>query len=93
MVSLDQITRREYIVENNNFTEMCSESEAGSYSRLTDFVQHSTLGLSVLKKKKIRCGKNLGHLSCARSFPRTRKLLAGQRQPNTSPPRKNCTFL
>ena len=39
--------------ENNHFTEMCSGSEAGSYSRLIDFVYHSTLGLSVIKKKKI----------------------------------------
>ena len=34
------------------FTEMCSGSEAGSYSRLIDFVYHSTLGLRVIKKKK-----------------------------------------
>ena len=27
-------------------------SEAGSYSRLIDFVYHSTLGLRVIKKKK-----------------------------------------
>ena len=31
---------------------MCSGSEAGSYFRLIDFVYHSTLGLSVIKKKK-----------------------------------------
>jgi len=31
---------------------MCSGSEAGSYSRLTDFVYHSTLGSRVIKKKK-----------------------------------------
>ena len=31
---------------------MCSGSEAGSYSRLIDFVYHSTLGLRVIKKKK-----------------------------------------
>ena len=30
---------------------MCSGSEAGSYSRLVDFVYHSTLGLRVIKKK------------------------------------------
>ena len=36
------------------FTEMCSGSEAGSHLRLTDFVYHSTLGLRVIKKKKIR---------------------------------------
>ena len=34
------------------FTEMCSSSEAGSYLRLIDFVDHSTLGLRVIKKKK-----------------------------------------
>jgi len=38
--------------ENNYFTETCSGSEAGSYSRLIDFVYHSTLGLRVIKKKK-----------------------------------------
>jgi len=32
---------------------MCSGSEAGSYLRLTDFVYHSTLGLRVIKKKKV----------------------------------------
>ena len=37
--------------ENNYCTEMCSGSEAGSYLRLIDFVYHSTLGLSVIKKK------------------------------------------
>ena len=31
---------------------LCSGSEAGSYSRLIDFVYHSTLGLRVIKKKK-----------------------------------------
>jgi len=31
---------------------MCSGSEAGSYSRLTDFVYHSILGFRVIKKKK-----------------------------------------
>ena len=38
---------------NNYFTEMCSSSEAGSYSRLIVFVYHSTLGLRVFKKKKL----------------------------------------
>ena len=33
---------------------MCSGSEAGSYSRLTDFVYHSTLGLRGINKKKRR---------------------------------------
>ena len=32
---------------------MCSGSEAGSYLRFIDFVDHSTLGLSVIKKKKV----------------------------------------
>jgi len=36
----------------NYFTEMCSGSEAGSYLRLIDVVYHSTLGSSVIKKKK-----------------------------------------
>ena len=31
---------------------MCSGSEAGSYSRLIDFVYHSTLGLRVITKKR-----------------------------------------
>ena len=37
--------------ENNNFTELCSASEAGLYSRLIDFVFHSTLGLRGIKKR------------------------------------------
>ena len=45
--------------ENNYFTEMCSGSEAGSYSRLIDFVYHSTIGLRVIKKKKIIELRNL----------------------------------
>ena len=32
---------------------MCSGSEAGSYVRLIDFVYHSTLGLSVIKKRGV----------------------------------------
>ena len=32
---------------------MCSGSEAGSYLRLIDVVYHSTLGLRVIKKKKL----------------------------------------
>ena len=39
----------------NYFTGMCSGSEAGSYLRLIDFVHPSTLGLSVIKKKKKGC--------------------------------------
>ena len=38
--------------EDNFFSEICSGSEAGSCSRLIDFVYHSTLGLRVIKKKK-----------------------------------------
>jgi len=34
-------------------TEMCSGSEAGSHLRLIDFVYLSTLGLRVIKKKKV----------------------------------------
>ena len=36
----------------NYFTEMRSGSEAGSYSRLIDFMCHPTLGLRVIKKKE-----------------------------------------
>ena len=38
--------------------KMCSGSEAGSYLRLTNFVYHSTLGLRVIKKKKLADLKN-----------------------------------
>jgi len=31
---------------------MCSGSEAGSYSRLIDFVYRSTLGVRVINKRK-----------------------------------------
>ena len=31
---------------------MCSGSEAGSYLRLIDYVDHSTLNLRVIKKEK-----------------------------------------
>jgi len=37
---------------------MCSDSEAGSYLRIIDFVYHSTLGLRLIKKKKIEIKKN-----------------------------------
>ena len=40
--------------ENNYFTEMCSGPEAGSYSRLIDFVYHPTVDLRVIKKKRTR---------------------------------------
>ena len=45
---------RVVLFENNNFTEICSGSEAGSYLRLIDFVYHSTLGLRVKKKQQKR---------------------------------------
>ena len=32
---------------------MCSGSEAGSYLRLIDFVYHSTVGLRVIKKRRM----------------------------------------
>ena len=35
-------------------TEMCSGSVAGSHLKLIYFVYHSTLGLRVLKKKKMK---------------------------------------
>ena len=33
---------------------MCSDSETGSYLRIIDIVYHPTLGLRVIKKKKMR---------------------------------------
>jgi len=39
-------------IKSNYFAELCSGSEAGSYSRLIAFVYYSTLGLRVIKKKK-----------------------------------------
>ena len=44
-------------LEKNYFTETCSDSEAGSYLRLIDFVYHSTLGLRVIHKRR---GKGAG---------------------------------
>ena len=35
-----------------DFTDMCSDSEAGSHLRLIDFVYRSTLGLRVIKKRR-----------------------------------------
>ena len=43
--------------DNNDFTDMCSGFEEGSYLRLIDFVYHSTLGLRVIKKKRSRLGR------------------------------------
>ena len=39
-------------MSNGYITVICSGSEVESYSRLTDFVYHSALGLSVIKKKR-----------------------------------------
>ena len=33
---------------------MCSDSEAGSYLRLIDFVYHSSIGLRVINKREKR---------------------------------------
>ena len=38
-------------MKNNYFTEMCSDSEEGSYLSLIDFAYHSTLGSRVIKNK------------------------------------------
>ena len=34
---------------NNYFTEVCSDSEAGSYLRRIDFVYHSAMDLKVIR--------------------------------------------
>ena len=39
---------------------MCSVSEAGSYLRLIDFVNHSTLGLRVTLSKEEAYGVRMG---------------------------------
>ena len=49
---------------------MCNGSEVGSYLRLIDFVYHSTLGLSVIKKKKVY-----------RSHRRRSRTVHGRRRP------------
>jgi len=49
---------------------MCSGSEAGSHLRLIDFVYHSTLGLSVINKKKkmrVHTGDYAVIIECAAS--------------------------
>ena len=51
--------------KNNYFTKMCSGSEAGSYSRLIDFVYHSTLGLRVIKRREERNAKGFGFIEPA----------------------------
>ena len=47
-----------FMVHGSWFPEMCSGSEAGSYSRLIDFVHHSTLVLRVIKKEEKDRGAN-----------------------------------
>jgi len=39
---------------------MCSGSEAGSYLRLIDFVYHSTLDLTVIKRVREKQGSRAG---------------------------------
>ena len=53
--------------ENNYFTETCSDSEAGSYSRPIDFAYHSTLGLTVIKKKQKGSGSRISS-ECDKGF-------------------------
>jgi hypothetical protein len=43
---------------------MCSGFEAGSHSRLIDFVHHSTLGLRLIKKKKKKKPISKTFLAC-----------------------------
>ena len=43
---------------------MRSGSEAGSYLRLIDFVYHSTLGLRVIKKKKVGARHRVAGYAC-----------------------------
>ena len=45
-------------------TAIC-RSEAGSWSRLIDYVYHSTLGLRVIRKKKRICRSRVGMSVCA----------------------------
>ena len=42
-----------------DFTQMCSNSEAGSYLRRIDFAYHSNLDLRVVNKKR-RCRVHVG---------------------------------
>jgi len=50
-----QVPRIRVGVGNNFFTEVCSGSEAASYSRLIDFVYHSR----VIKKKREQVPANI----------------------------------
>ena len=45
--------------------EQSCGSEAGSYLRLIDFVDHSTLGLRVMKKKKTWLNEETGWLGAS----------------------------
>ena len=47
---------------SNYFTEMCSDSVVGSCLRLIDFVQHSTLGVGVIQKKKENLDRTIVHV-------------------------------
>ena len=58
--SLESVTGSVVSGQNQYFTEMCSGSEAGSYSRLIDFVYHSTLRLRVIKRKEHAPGATRG---------------------------------
>ena len=49
-----RFSKANYVLRVVAVSDMCSGSEAGSYSRRIDFVYHSTLGLRVIKKKKKR---------------------------------------
>ena len=42
----------EVLFENNCFTESCSGSKAGSYLRRIDFLDHTTLCVTVITKTK-----------------------------------------
>jgi len=48
----ERLSRVNALTPKNYFTEMCSGSEAGSYSRRINFVNHSSLGLRVKNKKE-----------------------------------------
>ena len=52
--------RYSFQLKNNYLTEMCSDSEEGSYLMLICFLYHATLGLRTIKKKKKK--QSRGHL-------------------------------
>jgi hypothetical protein len=52
LCSAETLSEGESQFENKYFTEMGSGSVVGSCLRLIDFVQHSTLGVGVIHKKK-----------------------------------------